>query len=301
MYKRVLVTLDGSPLAEQALPYARLLSKGLGIPLVLFRAYNPMPDMAYPPSGAAWDRISDMMRDEAAGYLTRQAKLLRNGDVDATTAMEAGNPTDEIIQEAERQRTTLVVMTTHGRSGVARGILGSVATRVVNAGNIPVFLVKAKDKPASANSITLDTILVALDGSPLAEQALPHVNTLAKSLDLNVVLLNIHEQMHVEVDFIGRSKSPNEKSFREYEAKAAEYLEKLATKVKGQGVTKVEQRIEHGQPADVFADIARDLPNSFIAITTHGRSGLGRWIMGSVADRVVREANVPVLMTRVKK
>jgi nucleotide-binding universal stress UspA family protein len=296
MYKRILVTLDGSELAGQVLPYATVLAKGLGAKLVLFRAYNPVPDAAYPPSGAAWDRMAELIKQDAEEYLAATAKSLKPTGLDISTSAKFGYPAQLILDEAQRQPDTLIVMSTHGRSGLVRGVLGSVADRVLRTGSVPVFLVKSSAKTAKA--VKLETVIATLDGSKLAEQVLPHVIGLAKALHLKVVLLSVNEHPRLAIATDGIPTSPNERIFQELEVWARDYLGKIAANVRSQGISNIEEQVTQGLAAHVIADTARLDPNNFVAMTTHGRSGIGRFLLGSVVDRVVRESESPVLVIR---
>lgn len=296
MYKRILVALDGSQLAEQVLPYTKVLAKGLSAKVVLFRAYNPIPDAAYPPSGAAWDRMAALIKQDAEEYLAATAKTLKSAGLDVSTSAAFGYPAQQILDEAQRQPNTLIVMSTHGRSGIVRGVLGSVADRVLRTGSVPVFLVKSSER--APQTVKLDTVIATLDGSKLAEQVLPHVVGLAKPLRLKVVLLSVNEHPRLAIATDGIPTSPNERIFQELEAWARDYLAKIAANVRGQGITNIEERVTHGLAAHVIADAAHLDPNSFVAMTTHGRSGIGRWLLGSVVDRVVRASSSPILVIR---
>jgi nucleotide-binding universal stress UspA family protein len=187
-------------------------------------------------------------------------------------------------------------MSTHGRSGIARWALGSVTDKVIHTSTSPLLIIRSQEQEkasrgsASSAEAKLDTLIVPLDGSPLAEQVLPHTVALAKALALRVLL--------VRVPFVPiAGYLPGYKDLPEIEeAQAKEYLYKVSGNLGQQGLPSVEVRLLHGNAAGAIVDLARETPNSLVTMTTHGRSGVGRWVLGSVTGRVVRHSGVPVLV-----
>ncbi len=145
-------------------------------------------------------------------------------------------------------------------------------------------------------------MIVALDGSPLANAVLPHVPVWAKALDLDVTLVRVNPDIS---DYYPLTLVPGsffyevpEETAKEMDVEAADYLGKMANRLRRQGIRSVEELLLKGDPAAALVDLAQRSPDSLVAMTTHGRSGIGRWVIGSVADRVVRHSRVPVLLIR---
>ena len=185
-------------------------------------------------------------------------------------------------------------MATHGRSGVDRWLLGSVAEKVLRGTTNPLLLIRATKDGKSEGEKVFKRVIVPLDGSALAEKVLPHVTALAREITFKTVLLrayNLRQVISTLEDYI-----PDwdllEIQARE-EAKA--YLQSKARELKAQGAIEVSSLASGKEPALEIIDLAAE-PDSLIAMCTHGRSGLKRWVLGSVTEKVVRHSNSPVLV-----
>jgi nucleotide-binding universal stress UspA family protein len=184
--------------------------------------------------------------------------------------------------------------------------LGSVVEKVLLATSNPLLLVRARDMGSFKPEPRIDTIIAPLDGSTLSESVLEHVGPLAKSLNLKTLLLRVTpsaEQYYRAYDWSGQAYGWTldlSKWAQEVDAEAEEYLRRLAAKLRAEHYPSVEERLLNGAAADAIVDTAKALPDCLVAMTTHGRSGIGRWALGSVADRVVRHSVSPVLLVRAK-
>lgn len=300
MYKRILVPLDGSELAEQVLPYVRSLARGLEAKIALLRVMDPLPaGLTDPAHGLTRDRVIASMRSHAQDYVDKVATSLKKDPrLAISSAVTEGDPGERIVSEADRDPDTLIAMTTHGRSGLVRWLLGSVADKVLHAAKRPLLLVRSRDPKQFTPEAHVGSIIVPLDGSPTAEQALPHVGSLAKALGLKVVLLRAVPPLEEYYRFVGPEYIPPPDLPKEVEAEANEYLGRLKERLHKDRFPTVEVRLLQGNAAASIVDVAEQTSDSLIVMTTHGRSGVGRWILGSVANRVVRYAASPVLMIR---
>jgi nucleotide-binding universal stress UspA family protein len=187
-------------------------------------------------------------------------------------------------------------MVTHGRSGIQRWLLGSVADKVLHGAANHVFLVRASDQGKTGGEAALKTVIVPLDGSPLAENALAHVVDLAKELKLKVVLMRAYAlPPSVTADEYGTYM---EELINQIEAEAKDYLAEKAKEVKAKGLEDVVSVASFGYGAEKIITLAHETPDSFIAMCTHGRSGIKRWVLGSVTERVVRHSGDAVLIIR---
>jgi len=306
MFTRILVPLDGSELAEQVLPYVRILGKGLQARVELLRVFEPVsPSLADPAHGLYLDRIIASVRTQMQDYVENVADSLRKDGLTVSTIVHEGNPAASIVQEAETIPDTLVAISTHGRSGITRWVMGSTTDKVLHATSHPLLIVRVRDRPVVGPGVKLNSVLVPLDGSTIAEQALPYAVALATALGLNVILLRVtlsaEDYPLPASDFAGYPLSRIEGLIERGDAEAREYLETVCEKLREQGVDSVEGRVVHGHPGDTIIDMTRQIQDCLVAMTTHGVSGLDRWIRGSVANRVVRHSVDPVLVIRAMK
>jgi nucleotide-binding universal stress UspA family protein len=201
-------------------------------------------------------------------------------------------------------------MTTHGRSGIGRWLLGSVTDRVLHTTANPLLMVRAYDQEHPPEAVKFETIIVPLDGSSLAEQVLPHAEALAKSLGLKILLARAvpslgeyHQYLeHYQMDSSATVYSGMYEEFaRESDARAMKYLHQKKEQLTRRRVFSAEERLLRGHAADSITELAQEIPHSLVVMTTHGRSGIGRWLLGSVTDRVVRQSRDLVLVVRAMK
>jgi nucleotide-binding universal stress UspA family protein len=312
MYTRILVPLDGSTLAEQALPYAATIAKGLRARLELLRAVPPVdPELADPTHGLYLDGLAESFRSQAEDYLTNTAKSFIQTGLKVVCTVREGDAASSIVDEAEKVTETIIAMSTHGRSGITRWVLGSVAGKVLHATQKPLLLVRSDEEVGTIQNAEFKNVIVPLDGSPEAEQILPHVIALAKSLHLHVTTVRStpsegdyqrYMEYHYEVGpgpVVAKVyDGPYEEFAKGVDAKAMDYLHGVGQRLRRDGVTWVQEQLLHGGAADAIGDVAQQKPATLVAMSTHGRSGLGRWILGSVTDRVIQRSTTPVLVVR---
>lgn len=283
MIARILVPLDGSRLAEQVLPYARLLATAFGAQVELLRVSHPE---ARPPFGA----------QPAGDYLKAAAgRCLPN--VSHTCVERTGIPAQVIVDAG--QQADLIAMATHGTSGMRRWLLGSVASKVAQSATAPLLLVRPLEGATSSLSVTLKSVFVPLDGSALAEMILPQVIPIARKLALQVHLLRVYSapaSAYVAADglFV-----PGPGDYVEaLRQEAQTYLDGKVSQLQGHGLERVVATAIEGDAANEIIDLALKTDDNLIAMTTHGGSGIGRWLLGSVAEKVVQHSRDPVLLVR---
>ena len=287
MIDRILVALDGSPLAEQALPAAAGLAKKTGAEIVLLTAIAPMERWANS-STPVWEREEDAL---AHGYLDTVARPLRDNGARVTTRVVWGRPAETICRTAEEESADLVLMTTHGRSGIRRYLIGSVADNVLRIIDRPLLLLHVHDE--APGELHVRRVLVPLDGSALAESVIPFARRFAQAVGASIIL----ERVVVPPTFLyAEQYLPSAAPILEdLEADAADYLDDVKPRIENEGV-KVITNVESGFPAETIIDAAQRLAADVIALTTHGRTGAARTLLGSVADGVVRNAGRPCLV-----
>jgi nucleotide-binding universal stress UspA family protein len=299
MYTRMLIPLDGSKTAEKVLPYARYLARGLKVPVEL----TGVIDIAEMATHIAAERarfLDTMIEDgvrQSREYLGKIAKTFEGGKVECT--VDKGRAEDVIINRGEADKGMLIAMATHGRSGMNRWLLGSVAEKVLRGTANPLLLVRATEQAKSEGEATLKSIVVPLDGSELAESVLPMVGGLAKKLGLDVQLFrsyNVPYSVYGSGD--GYTAIDINELLAEVGNEAREYLEKKSADLKKLGVDKVTCATKEGFGADEIISAGRRTPDNLIAMCSHGRSGVRRWVLGSVTETVVRHTEDPVLIVR---
>jgi len=132
----------------------------------------------------------------------------------------------------------------------------------------------------------------------VAEQVVPHVVNLAKGLGLRVILVSVTFPTEDAYRAMGYPVTPYGDLSWQVDAQAEGYFQQIRENLHQQGVSQVEEKLLHGHPAGAIVDLARKTPSSLIAMATHGRSGVGRWVLGSVTDRVIRHSGGPILVIR---
>jgi nucleotide-binding universal stress UspA family protein len=296
MYTRMLVPLDGSKVAEQVLPYARFLAKALGIPVELLGVVDPETLVAFanPAQGRHLDTVVSESTSRTALYLETTGRSFQGAQVKSSVAK--GKPEDEVIEKAAADKNTLIVMATHGRSGIQRWLLGSVADKVLHGTTNHLLLIRASDQGKTDGEAPLKTMIVPLDGSALAEQAFPDVVDLAKKMQLQVVLVRAYAlPPAISAEDYGYYSA---ELLDHLESEARDYLQGKVNEIKQKGIANVTSVVNTGYGAEEIIMLARNTPDNLIAMCTHGRSGIQRTILGSVTERVVRHSGDPVLIIR---
>lgn len=282
MYKRILVPLDGSELAETAIPYAELMAGQLESEIDLIT----ITDFDLP--GA--------IRLESEEYLDNLPVNAEN----VYSEVLVGFPGECIPDYALRNNIDLIVMTTHGRSGISRWALGSVADKVIASTSCPVLLIRSKhhgQNPPRKEAI--ERILVTLDGSEESELVLPHVAGLCSICGSEVILLQVIPRMfHVIGDLCGPVKVPfSTDELAMLMMDTRDYLSQIRRRLdQDKVIAKCQVRI--GDEAEEIVKLANELQSGLVAMSTHGRSGIKRWILGSVSDKVLHNGSTPLLLVR---
>ena len=292
-FDRILVPLDGSPFSEQVLTAVTSLSQSTGSSIVLVQVV--------PSGGSIRRRVAHPFRrsdagetaqlEETSGYLSALAEEIRSKGTDVTIDVAHGPPAEEIVAMATRHRASLIAMCTHGRTGIRRLALGSVAEQVLRRSAMPLFLYRPTDD-GMQRSISWSKVVVPLDGSPLSELALQQASEVATAAGLSV------ELVHVLSDTSQRPPSGDSDDDEASDRRSMEtYLQDQADALSQQGI-QASYRIIDGDPKVQMADAATGGPDVLMVMSTHGRTGLGRMRHGSVAEEVVRRSSSPVLLVR---
>jgi nucleotide-binding universal stress UspA family protein len=310
MYHSLLVPLDGSAFAEHALPLALSLARRAGAGLRLVRVYTPLQAM-YAPDGLFFDaELDDRLKLGQQEYLDGLvARLAAASGVPVTPVLLEGQDVATSVRAvAADTGADLVVMTTHGRGAVGRFWLGSVADKLIRELPMPLLLVRPGEAaPDFGREPVLKHLLLPLDGSPFAEQILEPAIALGSLMGADYTLLRVIKPVWpASCDFYGRDLGPEaesllnqiEKAQGQIRKEAEEYLGRVAERLRPQSL-RVRTRVEvEEQTAAAILKEAKAPAIDLIALGTHGRHGLSRLLLGSVADKVIRAATLPVLVHR---
>jgi nucleotide-binding universal stress UspA family protein len=288
LYQKILVPLDGSDLAEKALTYAKTVSKLKNSEVILFA-------ISITNEGGRRDRL-------LKSYLDISAKSLESQGVKVSTDVAYGEAAEEIIEYSEKNKIDLIIISTHGYSGIKRWMLGSTTQKVLYSTCTPILLIKSKAPEIS--KAEFQKILVPLDGSTFSEATFPFLEELAKGTKTNIILLGVCEPPVVP-SYGSKPINPTWEKYRDTlwadsQKQVTEYLEKTKDALEKNGL-QIEPRIikeTDGKVAKSIIKVARDEEVDLIAIATHGHTGASRWVYGSVANRIVEESAEPILLIR---
>ena len=284
IWEKILVTLDGSDLAELALPYAEELAAAFGSEVVLLYVSET--------AESQYRHMHQLYIEDVAGQL-------KGGVKKVTPVILDGTPAKEIIDYAEKNKVSLIIMASHGRSGIMPWAAGSVANKVLHSASMPLLLVRAAKPPKRAKGKhILNRVLLPLDGSEAGEAAMPYVQELMNRLGAEAILFGVvppgkHIRTVGDLDYVLYP----EQDLAQVKAEASEYLDKVYQQLKGKK-GKVRVELKAGDVAREIIDVAKKNRTSLIAISSHGHSGIAQWVFGSIAQKIVHTSNKPVLIVR---
>jgi nucleotide-binding universal stress UspA family protein len=297
MLRVIMVPLDGSRFAEQALPLAVTIARRANarLHLVTVRPVYPIETL-----GA-----------ESDSYLGRLAEQLRSqaGDVSWQTMLTYGpvgyppqvtqSVGDVLASQVEEQQVGLVVMTTHGRGALQRAWMGSVADALLRLSPAPVLLVKPRDEAFSLAAEAdrgIPHIVVPLDGSPAAERALEFAVSVGELFNARYTLVRVimllPSRLHYDAlpDYVPELSGPVSPD------EMLRYLEQTAAPLRTRGLSVATEVLKHASAPAAIADYAAQHGGALIVMTTSGAGAMRRLLFGSVADKVIRGAETPVLV-----
>ena len=292
MYKRMLIPLDGSQLAETVFSYAKELAGRLNIGVTLLYVCSPALNEFVPMHQAYVKQAAENIRRQIQEVQGKTGIQPAGKPAEVRSEVVVGSPPEEILRYAEKNKVDLILMATHGRSGLRRWGMGNVADKVLRATKIPTLLVRSGAPDETPyDQWPKRTILVPLDGSELAEKVLPHVEALAKQggADLvNVVLIRVCEPLPVPSYYAPEvAEAPmnwgefiQEDTIKSKQA-AQEYLAGIEKRLMESNIS-VQSEVLVGKAADELADYACKHPFHLIVMATHGRSGISRWAIAAL-------------------
>jgi len=300
MATRILVPLDGSSLAEQALPCATTLGRGLPAELVLLCAVSIPSEVQELLNNANLKEKVSMEQLEAKvdSYLHDVAVQLQEIGLNVHTVVRYAPAAEAIVDYAKQMEVQQIVMATHGYTGISRWTHGSMAERVLQSANVPVLMVRAQEKASGdlQHPIPCQRILVPLDGSEMAEQVLLPAALTAKALEAEMILFRV-PIVYASGSLMGEWYMPLEGTFETAKQDVQVYLDRVADHLNEMEVN-ASTATRIGPVAESTVEYAEANHIDLIAMCTHGRTGLARWTLGSVADRVLRTGSIPILLVR---
>ncbi len=312
MFTKTLVPLDSTQISEGIIPLVTQLAQGLDMQVVLATAISQDNS-----PGALFDRIRggigghpsptaeaiagppiEKVESDARSRLDELAGAISQRGISVESMVGFGPASETIVRMATDSDCDLIAMSTRGRGALSSGLLGSVTYRTMHESPVPVLAV-TPERAGRHRTIedVISTVVVPLDGSELAETALPYAVALCRAMDTEMVLLHVvpaPETIYSDGNVGGQDASGGRE---ELDALARMYLNGIVRRLEEEGLA-AKVSVHEGRPSNVITAVARGVEPSMIVMGSHGRSGVDRLLMGSVAEAVVRESGEPVLMVR---
>lgn len=298
----ILVPVDGSSFSEQALSFASDLAQRTDAALHIVQVHTFSHPVAYPeivpPYEPDWETALRIHQRDHLAKLRHD--IATASGLNPSAALLEGPIVDCLVQYVEAHGIGQIVMTTHGRGGLSRAWLGSVASELVRFVGVPVLLIRPTNTVHHRTELkSVRHVLVPLDGSVLSESVLPHAAEFAKCCDARLTLIEAVPPVYsisgggqvpdVSTDVRAAEVTRNE---------TARYLEHVAGMLRASGLIVEIAVLTHWQAAHAIIDYASDHDVDLIAMATHGRGAWSRWVVGSVADKVLRGCQIPMLVLR---
>lgn len=319
----ILVPLDGSALAEQVLPSVRVLAplmssevyllhvvtdadryhllfddpRGAGeLAMAMSTRAEPAEPVATAVAPAQTQTSWEILRMNAMNYLADQAEKLQAAGITTNYEVLMGNPAEMIAETANRLGARLIAMATHGYSGLRRWALGSIADKVLHITQTPMLLVRGSDRMLSPER-TIRRIMLSLDGSECARQAIPVAVDLASKSKAELMLLTVVTPPYLQTPEVMGSYLQYDEAVETVRQRLNDELGSYADVLQQRNITVTPLAVS-GLPGEAIVDEAIDWNVDLVIMATHGASGLRRWALGSVADKVLHSINVPLLLVR---
>ncbi|HUF13948.1 MAG TPA: universal stress protein [Longimicrobiales bacterium] len=298
-----MVPLDGSPAAEHALPRAAAIAQRAN---ACIRIVAVLPGAGFLEPEDLPSAVSERLRrgkEQLSRYVDRVVATLRaTSHVRATGSVRIDAPVDGLLKEMEDKTVDLVVMTSHGRGGLKRAWLGSVTDALLRRAAVPVLVVKPTSdsqpdwkRPGPA----LDSVVVPLDGSTVAEAALEPAAALAELYGASLILLQVVTTPYVvPPTAVPYGMVVDHIEVLDRRSRAEDYLQRVAERVRAEGLTATPIVIDQESIAEGIVAHSENGAETVIALATHGIGGVKRLLLGSVADKVLRLAEAPVMVVR---
>jgi nucleotide-binding universal stress UspA family protein len=283
MYDTILLPFDGSDGATEVLHHASELAHWADATIQLLYVADTTRDSVTVVEGHTVDALVRKGEDIVA----EATEVLDTLGVSYETDIVQGNPAPTIVEYADQYEQDLIVMPTHGREGLSRYLIGSVSEKVVRLSTVPVLTVRMQ--PDETLEFPYENILLPTDGSAAATHAAGHLLSLAASLDATVHVLSVVDDAALGPDV--RSTV----SATETEQAATDAVDAVVSEAEARGVADTTRHIEHGTPLEEILDCIESNDIHAVGMGTTGRRGTDRILLGSIAEKTVRSAPVPVM------
>ncbi len=286
--ERILVPLDGSQLSEKILTHIETLAQRTNAKIIMLQVVP----FFWPSEFKHVREMGDKMDKEAADYLfVRNARLGEKG-IKGEVCVCKGHVPEAICDFGREKMVDLIAMSTHGRGGIKRWALGSVANKVIQTSSVPLLLYNIAGEKVTPSHY--QNVLIPVDGSLFSENVFPQAKKVVELFHAKVWFLYVINT-HLMESFTVLGDNISEKELTE---NIQNYFSTLKTRLKETKATNYEVVIKKGDPAETICNFAEENEIDLIAMSTHGRGGITRWSLGSVTDKVVRGSTKPVLLIR---
>lgn len=289
MFDRILVPLDGSPESEKIRHWVVGIAAELESAVDLLGIVDPTRLKR-----SDDESLLEAEVESAHKYLRTQADWFQERDVTVATHVVNGDPAEMIIEQARELDSRLIAMVTQRRSAIMRGVLGSVSDRVLHATGVPIMLVRPGDDVGFVDGAGLpSTVIVPLDGSDFAEGAIPFAEALAKHSTGQVLYVSgtAPNTSYAAYSLADPAISMDDDG----KTRRGSYLEKVAERSNNRGITATQMQVRETAAEAIIKEASRS-SDRLIVMTSHGASGIKRWLLGSVADKVIRSSEHPVIV-----
>lgn len=297
MFDKILIPLDGSEMAELALPFGKELAKKLHSEIILFHVCGPEHHQQ--------ERMHKFYLDHLAETLRRSLKKnqTKGTEIKVTTKIETGGPQENVCTLVEKNEIGLIIMTIIGASGLKIGkMIGSVADHICRTVPIPVMLIRPqRNHQIPTRGHLINRILLTLDGSKLSEKALPVAEELAIRLKIPITLFQMAHIMVPHADDAINAPYADYASFGGIERERVQTeMTVLENKLRREGINVTHDIVSGVSATNEILEVSKKVGADLVVMSTHGRSGIDRWLLGNVAERVIHHSEIPVLLVNAR-
>ena len=296
MFERILLPLDGSEEAEAALPYGEELAQRLGSEIILYHVHGPEQQKQEHAQQVYLDRLAETVQNDLR---KTQSKI---ADVKISTIVEGGEPAQNICNLVDKDKVDLIIMPAVSASGLKLGKkLGSVTDYICRTVPMSVMVTRPQnERQTGAKGPLIKRILITLDGSELSRMALPVGEGLASRLNVSATLFQMARMMVTYGDVTGSSAYIYAKLDEDEKKQAEDELVKIETELKQRGLNVTHIATSGWDAASEIIDVSKSIGADLVVMSSHGRSGLGRWMLGSVAEKVLHHGETPLLLVHAR-